>query len=508
MRPESLYDQAPYTPLVRPLTIEKKIFRNDDGDEVVGEQGTMSVPEVRGLPDSQSLTIAFIRIPARVDNPAPPVVLLHGGPSQDGIIQSRSTRLNILTEMQDVGDLILLDGRGLGLSTPTLKCLIDTPRFTIDFQEMKKMYTDEGSRCWNHFRAEGVMIDGYNPVALADDVADLMVSLGYETFSVTGNSYGAYWSMALAKRHPQLIHRLAISGVFGLDGATKLPTDAQQAFDDLLMRLEGTPAVRKLFGAGGIVQAYERVMSRLDAQPVEVSINVGGAAQPFLFDTHTVSRIFYFAEAINHREGAKMLPLLIYAFDKKAYAGIATLLANRFEEAMTAEPLHFGLSSISIICNQVTSAKFDAQFEEQSKLPVRDIWVGQQIKYRNAAYACDEVGFPRIGTQWAEPFQSDAPVFAMIGSFDGTTPPGGAMRSLSNFTSVKTVVVEGGGHRHREIEAAWPDYADFRKRFLAGDPLDDLPQSVELPPIDAISLPWYARILFNIGLGDAILKRM
>ena len=507
-RPDSLYRYTPYTPIVRPLTMEKVVFSNDEGEEVVGEQGTLEVPEVRGVEGTRTISIAFVRIRARTDNPAPPIVLLHGGPSQDGIIQSRSKRLNILTEMQDVGDLILVDGRGLGLSTPTLKCPIDVPRFTVDFQQMKQLYTDEGRQCWEKFQSEGVALDGYNPIALADDVADLMVSLGYETFSVTGNSYGAYWGMALAKRHPALIHRMAISGIFGIDGSTKLPTDAQQAFDNLIGHLEGTPAARSLFGRKGLRRAYERVMERLEAHPVEVTIKVDGQPQPFIFDSHTVSRIFYFAEATHHREGAKILPLLIYALDKKAYAGVATLLANRFEAAMEEAPLYFGLSSVSIICNQVTSAGFDARFAEERERPASEFWVGQLIKFRNAAYACEEVGFPRISTQWADPFQSDVPVFAMIGSFDGNTPPAGARRSLSNFKTVKTVVVEGGGHRHREIEQEWPALGDFRKRFLAGDPLDDLPETVELQPIDAAVIPWYARLLFNLGLGDVILKRM
>ncbi|MEM6908480.1 MAG: alpha/beta hydrolase [Pseudomonadota bacterium] len=504
-RPVSRYSLEAYTPVERALTIEETVFQNEDGESVRGEKGFMTVPEIRGAEQTRDLRIAFIRVKAQTENPAPPVVLLHGGPSENGIVESRSKRINVLTQMQDVADLILIDGRGLGLSTPTLKCKIEEPRLVFDFEQMREMYEQEGRECRDYWQQKGITLDGYNPLALADDVADLMVSLGYDKFSVMGNSYGAYWSISLAKRHPDLIHRIAISGIFGLDGSFNLPSDAQSAFDDLLTRLEETEAVEDLFGDRGIKTAFADVMNRLAENPVSVDVELFGEKETLTFDPETLARILYFAEATQHRQGATQLPLLIYALDNGAYEGLAKLLIRRMENKIDENPLYHGLSSVSIICNQVNSPEFLQDFERAQTAPVEAVWAGQVMKKRNAAYACDEVGYPKIDADWASGFTSDIPVLAAIGSFDGNTPPQGAFRSLSNFTNVKSIVFEGGGHRHKEFEKLWPELAEYRQQFFAGAELDGVPDRVELPEIEAGSLNWFLRFLFSIGLGNFVL---
>ena len=501
----NVIDNAGYEPTVREVTIEPAVFEDHEGGRVEGERGVMRVPEVRGDPDSQMIDIAFLRIKTTAEQPAPPVVLLHGGPSETGIIESRSSRIHVLTEMQSVADYILVDGRGLGLSAPKLNCPIEDPVFVIDFSTMKKMYAEEGAACAQYWRNRGVDLRGYNPIAFADDVADLMESLGYQQYSATGNSFGAYWGMALARRYPEKIYRIAISGLLGPDETYSLPSDAEAAFTDLLQHLDKTEASRVMFDDKGVTGAYKRVMARLDKKPVEVEVSIFGRTEIVRFDTITLSRMIYFAGMSMHREGAVSLPMFLYALDKKAYKGVAKSIAREFEQKVAKNPLNYNLSSVSTICNEVNSPAYLARHAGEVAQPASDFWMGQVMKSRNAAYACGDVDFPLIDNGWAAPFESATPVFAMMGSFDGNTPPRGAMRALENFPNHRAVVVNAGGHRHREIESLWPALGDYRRRFLAGDDLADLPAAVELPPFEVEPIPWYGRLLFNIGLGNVVI---
>ncbi|MEM8660627.1 MAG: alpha/beta hydrolase [Pseudomonadota bacterium] len=489
----------------RKIEIESRVFSNEKGESVEGEMGFIYVPEVRSDPNSRLIKVAFIRIKTESSDPAPPVVLLHGGPKESAILQSRMERIQVLTEMQSFADFILLDARGMGLSEPLLGCDIDTIAFVVDADTMRELYTREGEACNAYWTSQGTDLRGYNPIALADDVADLMVSLGYDAFSVTGNSYGAFWSIALARRHPELLHRMAISGVFGLDGALNLPSDAQAAFEDLLDHLDADEQVQDMFGERGASGVFNDLAMRLEREPVEVVVQFNGQPLSVRLDSMMLARILYMSQMTHHREGASILPSVLYALDKEAYRGVMQVVATQILERANAR---FNIAAVATICNEVYTNAFREQFDRELLEPPESAWMGQMMKTRNASYACEALDYPLIDSAWAEPFNSNIPVLAILGSFDGNTPPARALRSLDNFSDVTLITANGGGHRHREIEALAPDIYDMRLRFLAGEDIDDAPAEVDLPPLDITPLPAFARFLISIGLGNIILEQL
>ncbi len=497
-----------YFPQVREIHIGKKIFKNEKGESVEGEQGYIVVPEVRSNPESRPIKVAFVRIKTTAENPVPPVVLLHGGPTSKGIIQTRSSRIHVLTEMQDFADQILIDGRGLGLSEPALVCDNEHPEFIINFDAMYEMYKRQGSKCKAYWEEKGADLRGYHPVEYADDVADLMVSLGYEKFSLTGNSYGAYWSMAVAKRHPEKVHRMAISGVFGLDRSWGLPSEGEQAFASLAKQVDAVETSRSLLGDEGTIAALNTIMERLEKSPVTVEVDFFDRKETVTLDPETISRIIYSSGMTQHRQGASSLPLFLYALEKGAYEGIVRLIAAGVEREFKPLPSPFNISAISVLCNLPRSNSFLHALDEELKQPASNHWVGQHVEGRHNAFACDDVAYPFIDPDWVAPFTSDIPVFAMSGSFDGNTTPAGAKHSLASFPNTHWVIVNGGAHRHREIEQAVPEVAKLKREFLAGKDFDAGTVTIDAPPLKINTIPWYGRALFSIGLGNTILEYM
>src|SRR5918993_4432540 len=81
--------------------------------------GRLSVPLVRARPDAGSAEIAFVRLQVGDGKPGAPLVYLPGGPGGSGIGAARNRySLASFAPLAGLGDVILLDPRGVGLSTP------------------------------------------------------------------------------------------------------------------------------------------------------------------------------------------------------------------------------------------------------------------------------------------------------------------------------------------------------------------------------------------------------
>ncbi|WP_163332058.1 alpha/beta fold hydrolase, partial [Klebsiella aerogenes] len=59
----------------------------------------------------------------------------------------------------------------------------------------------------------GKDLSGYTIAACADDVDALRQALGYPRIVLVGQSFGSQWSLAVMRRHPQIVTRAILSGV-------------------------------------------------------------------------------------------------------------------------------------------------------------------------------------------------------------------------------------------------------------------------------------------------------
>ena len=112
-----------------------------DGQSHAAELGHLSVPENRGTRKNNNdkndkndknkkdknedsarlIQIAFIRLKSSATHPASPIVFLAGGPGIPGSGISRvPVYYELFEKLRQVADVILLDQRGSGMSSPNL----------------------------------------------------------------------------------------------------------------------------------------------------------------------------------------------------------------------------------------------------------------------------------------------------------------------------------------------------------------------------------------------------
>lgn len=171
-------------------------------DETDVECGYLIVPENRSLPDSPTieLAVAIIYSP----NPSPePIIYLEGGPGGSALSAVDSWLTSILRENHD---LILLDQRGTGYSSPTLDC----PEINEDY-ESEDAATEA---CRDRLLADGVDLTAYNSAESAADVNDLRLALGYEQVILYGISYGTRLALTVMRDFPEGLHSVVIDGVY------------------------------------------------------------------------------------------------------------------------------------------------------------------------------------------------------------------------------------------------------------------------------------------------------
>ena len=155
-----------------------------EGRTVEAELGRLVVKENRSNPNSNLIELAFARLKSTAPNPGPPIVYLEGGPGSSAISVGRCPEyLRAFMKLREVGDVILLDQRGVGLSRPNLTRLSAQP-LPLDFfaDEARALSTirERSREAADFFRKQGVDLRAYNTIESSHDIDDLRKALGVE----------------------------------------------------------------------------------------------------------------------------------------------------------------------------------------------------------------------------------------------------------------------------------------------------------------------------------------
>jgi pimeloyl-ACP methyl ester carboxylesterase len=152
--------------------------------------GVLYTPEVHASPSR------LIQVPVLIFKgsapTSPPLVYLSGGPGQSwadmGLEQMTASRTQSFSM-----DLVFIEQRGTGLSTPRLDCAGLGEGDDFDLALV--------AACVSDLKGQGVNIAAYNLQEMAEDVATFQSVMGYPTIAIDGVSYGTAWGLELLRAH-------------------------------------------------------------------------------------------------------------------------------------------------------------------------------------------------------------------------------------------------------------------------------------------------------------------
>lgn len=419
------------------LSIEPYRLSTYDGRQHEAELGRLWVPENRSKPSSRLIQVAFVRLKSRSTNPGPPIIWLAGGPGVPGVGMARvPVYFALFDQLREVSDVILLDQRGLGLSSPNLECA-PTPTPANVFETERswlRTYTRKSLDCTRVWRSRGADVAGYTNDASADDIDDLRQALGAAKVSLLGHSYGTALALATIRRHEQRIDRVALAGVVGPDNLLAAPAE----WDELLNKISAVAAQPAAPAApyAELGSLFEQAQAKLERRPVVVSVKdkLSGATRDI-------------------RIGKIGLQWLVRRrmSDARNYAGLPALLTTviRGDHTLLApqmDDLHNGFQGRSPMANGVDCSLGWSKARELSLVRQTPGALFSNVNLQWRSNICEAMGVSR-GDPSALPRPAAAtPALFLSGGLDTNTPPFQAEYVRWGFPNSTHVVIENSGH--------------------------------------------------------------
>lgn len=442
------------------LELKPYRFETSGGETAPAEWGRIRVPEDRSRPDGPSIELALVRFKSRSATPGPPIFFLPGGPGNSTIDAGKMPeRFPLFMKALDFGDVILVDQRGTGASSPRLDCDEKAP-YPADRPVTRasrlKVYRAAARRCARSWRRRGVDLGAYNTNASADDLNDVRKALGAEKMVLWGLSYGSHWALATIRRHPDRIERAIMAGVEGQDHTAKLPATYRAHLRQVADLVRRDPVLGPQIP--DLEALLETVVKQLNAKPRRLLVKDGdsGKTRPVMLDGTLFN---WTLGGIWGSDGVPILPWIILQASKGNFDDIAYLL-GRFGSGLESA-MHAAMD-----CASGVSPGRQRQVERQyGDILFRDV----NFPYMEG---CTGWGVKAMGPSFWAPVRSAIPVLFISGTLDAKTPPFQAEEVRRGFPNSAHLIVDGAVHSN-PLFLSNPRIKDVIFDFLAGKPVRD-----------------------------------
>lgn len=420
--------------------------------------GTFDVPERRDDDSSSSdrarhLTIAYVRIQRAASPTRYAHMLLAGGPGDSGVKQALDLVRRADKATLDLfdGDIIAMDQRGSGLSSPSLALSVAYQLPLDESGSQERWLTAMRAavaEAVQQLHTRGIRTEAYTTRESADDVDALRQALGYEHVTLWGRSYGTHLAMMVLRRHPQSVSKLVLVAPEGPDDTYKLPSQVEPVLHRLGQRT-GNP---------GLVARMRRVIARLRASPVSVDVTdpttrLRRRVALSGFDLQWLTaqalgdprRLFALPRAYRAMERGNFQDLARVALLERSRAGIRNAMGPLMDAASGASPSRYA---------RIDSEAVDALLGDALNFPQRSL---------AALWSAGDVG-----ESLRAPVTSLVPAILFVGDLDARTPIDNAQALATGMPNARVVVVENAAHAFDFFGNA--ELLEQTRRFLHGDP--------------------------------------
>jgi pimeloyl-ACP methyl ester carboxylesterase len=388
------------------------------------------------------------------------VIYLAGGPGQSGIESIRiASQRAVLDSLRSVADVILLDQRGTGRSSPSTQCPA-APQPTDLFKDdatYRNALRAGLTACATALRRKGVLAAHYTTPASAHDVESLRQALGVEQVSLLGFSYGTHLGLAVLRAYGPRVQRAILAGVEGPDHNEKRPLTMDFNLQRLASLVRADSSIGKL--APDLVAAFDSALARLRATPARLRIpNPATPGDTVAIEVGGFGWQYIVMRDLGDSNDWPVLPGLIVRTAQGNY-GLLTLFARkRFG----------GLPPLMWAAMDCASGASDSRQREAAREAATSRF-GNVMNLLDDA-TCQAIGAVDLGEGYRSRFASEVPTLFISGTLDSQTPPYQAEELRWGFSRGIHLVVENAGH---ESTLDVPDVMAAMTRFLRGERVAD-----------------------------------
>ena len=453
------------------LQFERRAYQHNGIVDGEYEIGVFFVPENRSDPNSRVIAIDYVRFHAK-EKKGPPIFLLPGGPGNTYIGQTPNTfKIPHFERLRAFSDVVFVNQRGY--NPRRRDCLVThrnkpTPKPNSTLDDIVSDYREFAKQVAADYKDSDIDLRGYNITECAADVNDLCKALGYHKIMLMGQSFGSQWCLAVMRNHPEIVERAILTGVEPLNHTFDMPSHIMNAVRRIWKHLDTDPAWAPYLPPGGMEEAAEEVLSRLENGGIEVKEGSSGKTKlvlgpdDFPWDyPGVILELFHgntqhWANGRRRRDGQLLIFPLI-----DSSTGVT---ADRREQLWNDPDVRY-----------VSRSNF------ASLLATADIWPSADV-----------------GDDFRTPVQCDIPVVFIHGDWDRYTPIENTLEIAPFFTNSHTLLIERGGHSPFSQMKEHPEVYGALMHFAETGSMDGIPEKItvkanlghnaELPRIDPATL--------------------
>jgi pimeloyl-ACP methyl ester carboxylesterase len=438
--------------------IEWKPFALPNGapPQLQAQQGQLTVPLRRDKPDAGSVQLAFVRLSA--GGKGAPIVYLAGGPGNSGIGVARNPHaVAVLARLAERSDVILLDQRGIGASTPRPVCPaapVEPQRRFDSAAELLPRIVEAARTCAAHWKEKGVDLSGFTVRESAADVDDLRKALGAPKVRLMGHSYGTYLALAVIREYGANVERAVLISTAGPNHMRKLPLvlDGQLAKLSLLAKTDMTAQLRRVLAKLEREAMPVTITDRARKEEITVRIGPDALRRILVLDIGDGNDFIVFAALLETIERGD--PSILAWFVEKRYNQMAA----------GVDLMVYGMR-----CSGGATELRDRQIALEAR---QSIFGNAQ----NAAYpeVCAALPPHDPSDAFRSAIVSEVAVLFLSGTLDSNTPPYQAEELRWTMPNATHIIVQNAGHEdlepNAEVQAAIADYfagVDVSSRRIA-----------------------------------------
>jgi len=416
--------------------------------------GKMTVPLRRARPEAGSVELAFVRLQGRGEKRGAPIVYLAGGPGGSGIGVARNPyAMPAMTRLAESADVILLDQRGIGISSPRPVCAskpVEPQARVASSAEMLPRILANTRACVEEWAAKGVDVAGFTVAESAADVDDLRRALGAPKISLLAHSYGTYLALTAIRAYGPTIERAALIATAGPNHMRKMPVVLDLQLAKLSMLAKDDPSI----GAEvpDMSALLRRVLAKLEREPIAVTITDRARREKVQLRIGPDALRRILVADIGDGNDFPVFPALLLTIDRGDPSILAWFVEKRYNQTAGTDLMAYGMR-----CSAGATANRDREIALQAQT---SLFANAQ----NGWYpdVCTALPAIDLGDAIRAPIVSDVPVLFISGTLDSNTPPYQAEEMRWSMPRSLHLIAQNAGHEDLEpsedVQAVIADY--------------------------------------------------
>lgn len=455
------------------LGIEPYTAELEDGTQLTGELGRLSVPVRHGEPNGPRLELAFVRFPSTAAKPGAPIYFLVGGPGASGIEFAAEMALDPAYGLLAHGDVIALDQRGTGLSEPRFdsgpsfeeELPLDVPltRAALIAAQQRVL-----AQAVAHWQAQGVDVGAINTYESANDVEFLRQSLGHGPIVPFGISYGSHLGLAYLRQHGENVARAVLMKVEGPNHTFKLPTETHGNLEQVAKLAKSAPELNGLLP--DLQTSLKGILAQLAEQPRTLTTDRFGPTVSVVIGPYDVQLLV--AYALGSSNTLATLPLALSLMEQGQFDHVlGFVMQNRIVDASN-------LMGLLMDCASYANPARLKQIERE--IQIAGLTLSDALLAPLYPEVCSATGTKPLPASFRASIKSKQPILFVSGSLDARTPANNVLELLPGLPNAIHLQIENTGHDSRENQS--PEFQALLQKFLAGQTFPS--QTLTLPPLE------------------------